>query len=402
MCHNITCNPLAAIGYCPSKERTEISFVITMIVAVGLLLTACSLGWAGGLKTTEFKVFFSGAAAAALLAIAFDILKNSRTLEKSDFDEFFVVTPRSSNVPYYGPMTALTANTGLLPSKVNQGQQVVHEIHSFFDPDRPGILKKPSARVHAIASRLIAANAPIICCQEVFDKKSRRILSQKLHDAGFTVITSKSASFPKVNSGLLFATRFPIQKEGIAFWTFTNLTESDWFACKGLLRVPLEVTLAEGSAPVKIVIYSTHLQAEVGNEKVRTAQMEAVLSIIERDAKQNPKTPILLIGDLNITDIEFDGTDHNEYSRKNHIFSRFHDFIHMKYTAKELKHDGPQGTFYVDAGSNRTQAGCIYDRILLYKGAAHASAPQFDIHISTLMRNGLSDHLPVICRLDLC
>lgn len=84
-----------------------------------------------------------------------------------------------------------------------------------------------------------------LCLQEVFDQRAGTNLIQKLHhqfpfiiyDVGNYGVKCRQQKIhlSLVNSGLLFASRFPI--EDAVFRQFTNCTKQDYLSAKGLLMV---------------------------------------------------------------------------------------------------------------------------------------------------------------------
>jgi len=312
----------------------------------------------------------------------------------------FQIQKRHGNHYYKGPITIITANIGMLPAAILGLQQ----FGSLFT-NQP-TLSLPSHRVSQIAKKLAHENTPIICCQEAFDVESAKYLSNELSKKGYTVLYSGGTG-DIVDSGLLFATRYSIQKSEVKFWKFTNLSQADAFSSKGVLRVPLKVILPDGRK-LKLVVYTTHLQAQTGHAEIniRTEQVNMLLSTIQTDYLQDPEQIILLAGDLNISDIECGQQWHGEYTQKTVFFSHFYDLVNSGYhhiDGKRQPHtfgsyrNEPQGTFY-DLANGKVETGCFYDRILLYKGNGTISF-DFTVTILRTMEGGLSDHLPVVATL---
>jgi len=313
---------------------------------------------------------------------------------------------KSVDSNYVGPFRITTANVGMLPSAINFFQQVGHALTGLFNPEQEELLDPASQRVHPISKKFAKeANAvPILCCQEVFDTDASKIMAEKLAKKGYSVLHSIGDSDSLVNSGLLFATRYPINKKKVRFWKFTNLTQSDVFSSKGLLRIPIKAHLPSG-APLKVIIYTTHLQAQVSEKQVRKEQLEGILSLIEQDQAEDPERLIFLAGDLNISDYEYDGTHQNEYTENQFFFSQFYDFVQTKYGGAQgaVLPQEPKATFYKMSafGTEETVNGCLYDRILFYTGCKKPITYNHLISIRTLMSNKLSDHLPVTLTFNL-
>jgi exonuclease III len=308
---------------------------------------------------------------------------------------------KSAISDYTGPFCITTANVGMLPSGITFFQSVGHAITGLSNPKQEALLDPASKRAPFIADKLAgeADTVPILCCQEVFDTDASNIMAEKLVAKGYNVLYRIEGEVSFVSSGLLFATRYPINEKKIRFWKFTNLTQSDAFSSKGLLRIPIKIKLDSGVC-LKIVIYTTHLQAQTSERHVRKEQLEGILSLIQQDHAKDPARIIFLVGDLNISDHEYDGTFRNEYTENQPFFSQFYDFVQAKY-GRDTQIQEPQGTFYkMDAfGTEETASACFYDRILLYKESdsfnPKSMTCEYSIAIRTLMSGKLSDHLPV-------
>lgn len=292
---------------------------------------------------------------------------------------------------YDGPFRITTANVGMFPAYITTTQEIAHKVSGFLVNQLEELLPHTHHRIEALALKLSeeAEAVPILCCQELFDHDAAHILARTLVEHGYTVLHDFSDRSSFLNSGLLFASRYPINAQEVRFWRFTNPTCSDAFASKGLLRIPFEIELQRQK--LEIIIYTTHLQAQTSEKQIRKEQLQGILSVIQQDHAQNSKRVIFLAGDLNITDIEYDGSLQNEYTEHNFFFSHFRDFLQDKYANSML------GTFYqMDVfGTGKTAPGCLYDRILLYKGDENLSTQEHSIEIRTFLAERLSDHLPV-------
>lgn len=318
----------------------------------------------------------------------------SKEIPNVPFNEISSISLKIKNGKHLStPMSLIrltTANLGMLPPAANAFQQISH----FFYPQEC-LLAPAHQRVSKIADKLEGdiGQGAIFCFQEVFDQKAAEILARRLESRGFTVVNDIHDGTSLVNSGLLFASSFPIDKEKIRFWKFTNLTHSDAFSSKGLLRIPLQISLSDTKIQ-NVIIYTTHLQAQLSEKKARREQLAGILSIIQQDQSEDPERMIFLAGDFNITDKEHDGTQQNEYSENSSFFSQFYDFVQNAYENNVI-----QGTFYKLKKSKESEVAqdCLYDRILLYTGGTK----QFDTchpistETHTFFSNQLSDHLPV-------
>ena len=326
----------------------------------------------------------------------------------------YTLLRRSDNTFYNDLFRITTANLGMFPPAIHALQQVGHFMSGLFNNKQQESLLPPSAgRVAPIAIKLAKDGVPIICCQEVFDTQAATDLAQRLSNCGYTVLYNVGDQGSYVNSGLLFATRYSIKKDEVRFWKFTNLTQTDALSSKGVLRVPLNVQLADHTK-LNVTIYITHLQAQPNERKVRSEQLNDILSIMKADQKAHPDQRTFLAGDLNISDWECKKQWQGEYTENSHFFSQFYDFVDSVYGRDGNRKDNPTtfsllnddvndgafnyepcGTSYqMDAfGQGLVEEGCLYDRILLLRN--DYTDVLYEVDIRRIMDHRLSDHLPV-------
>ncbi len=286
-------------------------------------------------------------------------------------------------------------------------QQIGHKINKVFNPKTDDLLRHPQERIEGIAQAILSECPGILCAQEAFDAVSADRLAHTLSYNGYTVLHDGGTG-SLINSGLLFATRYPIlDKKEIRFWKFANCEGDDQLACKGLLRVPIQVPIEGKSELRTVIVYTTHLQAQDGKkaEAARMAQLDGILSVIEEDAKRNPDVSILLAGDLNVSEMGYGGQQSGEYTRRERaFFTRFQDFVHLAYDPMTGRNrlsasDPAQGTFYnlADLSASVVEPGCFYDRVCPLTKEENKDPLQYQITIKRSMDRGLSDHLPVHC-----
>ena len=211
------------------------------------------------------------------------------------------------------------------------------------------------------------------------------------------------------------------------FWRFTNLIEENNLATKGVVRVP--VTVPVGEETKEVIFYVTHLQAKQKAAEVRREQLAATLGLIQNDQRQHPQTPIFLGGDLNVTNIEDDGSKTFERnSLQTTFFSNFVDFFALDHDTFGQRTEGsctllyqdfmdtdredktgslpePLGSFY-DPSTWTPIPGCLYDYWLLhsrdpneFRGSFAEIRRIFDAKTSS--QAPLSDHLPLTVSIHL-
>lgn len=311
-------------------------------------------------------------------------------------------------------LTLTTFNGGILPNWINSAQKLGQTLNGFFSSvtnknleKSPKLLDSPAQRVPLIGKKLAERADDIFCGQEVFDKQAAQVLTAYLRNTHSVLYNIGCGSI--VNSGLFFASRYPILIDEVRFWRFTNLAAEDNLSDKGVLRIPVSIPSAEGSNLV--VVYITHLQAKLGEKytKIRQEQAEAIRTIVLQDQNKN-NCPHFVLGDLNITDIESDGSQPNEYSQlQESFFSSFHDFYLMdhdkqgnriKDEALYVSKNEPKGSFYAmeEFGSGKELPQVRYDYCLLYqKDKKDESFTNLTSHseLCRWMEPNLSDHLPL-------
>lgn len=318
----------------------------------------------------------------------------------------------SSNTP--DQLTLTTFNTGMLPGWINTAQHLGKSISDFFSPKaekNEQLLASPEQRAPLIANKLVEKGDDIYCGQEVFDKNSAKNMAKALSKT-HSVICNVGVN-STVNSGLFFASRFPIDFQEVRFWRFTNLAAEDDLSDKGVLRTPLLVPTHSG--PKWMIVYNTHLQAKLGEKytKIRQEQAQAILNIVAQDQKFN-ECPIFVLGDFNITNIESDGSMPNEKKQLASFFDSFYDFYSAEHNEQgdRIKDESwylqeaskttllePKGSFYNmhDFGTGKELPAVRYDYCLLYSAAKKTNLTNVTAHseLRRWMEPNLSDHLPL-------
>jgi endonuclease/exonuclease/phosphatase family metal-dependent hydrolase len=154
-------------------------------------------------------------------------------------------------------------------------------------------------RAAAMVGRIADGRFDVVCLQEVFDEKARTILMRGLVDRFPGMIAKSDGSDPlKQDSGLFFASRFPIGYRRFISFRDRVLLSNDFFADKGVLLVRLE--LGAGRA---LLVGSAHLQSDIGHDAVRIRQADAIRRGIVRalpSPSLRPGTGVVLAGDFNV------------------------------------------------------------------------------------------------------
>lgn len=153
-------------------------------------------------------------------------------------------------------------------------------------------------RAKAIASLLPLSKYDVLVFQEVFHKKSYRIITEQLAEAyphQFTVSTG--SQILKTSSGVLILSKHPFSKmQSLQFEDVPcECYVSDCMAHKGAALVEIQY----GNQPVQII--GTHLQAHEHTKAVsiRNCQIEAIVNKLVIP-NQTVGIPQLVTGDMNI------------------------------------------------------------------------------------------------------
>ena len=158
---------------------------------------------------------------------------------------------------------------------------------------RPGILSDGQMdRVSGIARYLICCGGDVVVLQEVFHKRARKRLLQKL--AGWyeyhTSIGPKS--FFGVSSGVVIFSKHPIIEE--KFVAYSKSKGADGLAKKGVVLAKIRF----GKQDVHIV--GTHLQAGVSS-KAKNVQKSQLTELANTVNLIGDSSIVILAGDFNIT-----------------------------------------------------------------------------------------------------
>ena len=162
--------------------------------------------------------------------------------------------------------------------------------------------------VHGIDLRF-PKDLDFLCLCEVFDKGAAKTVRDKLSDYFPYVVYDIAARpcFRFCNSGLLFASRYPIVD--VEFRKYGAHEGSDSMACKGILHVKLRVGRLKDGTDVVAFINQTHIQARVSEKSgdFQLAQLDLAVEDIRRFRAKNADNEIVafqvLSGDLNFDSI---------------------------------------------------------------------------------------------------
>ncbi|TFK09038.1 Sphingomyelin phosphodiesterase 3 [Platysternon megacephalum] len=209
---------------------------------------------------------------------------------------------------------------------------------------KASVMKKTSVRKkkhmdeifdHEI-SAFFPANLDFLCLQEVFDKRAAEKLKQQLHHYFEYILYDVGVygchgccSFKFVNSGLLFASRYPVMDA--AYHCYPNGKGTDSLASKGALFLKVQVGNTPQDQRIVGYISCTHLQALAGDTTVRCEQLDLLQDWLADFRKStsssstaNPEE--LVAFDVICGDLNFDNCSSEDKLEQQHsLFTRYKD-----------------------------------------------------------------------------
>ncbi|XP_072202365.1 sphingomyelin phosphodiesterase 3 [Excalfactoria chinensis] len=209
---------------------------------------------------------------------------------------------------------------------------------------KASIMKKTSVRKkkhmdetfdHEI-SAFFPANLDFLCLQEVFDKRAAEKLKEQLHHYFEYIVYDVGVygchaccSFKFVNSGLLFASRYPVMDA--AYHCYPNGRGTDSLASKGALFLKVQVGSTPQDQRIVGYISCTHLQAIAGDTTVRCEQLDMLQDWLSEFRKStsssstaNPEE--LVAFDVICGDLNFDNCSSEDKLEQQHsLFTHYKD-----------------------------------------------------------------------------
>lgn len=155
----------------------------------------------------------------------------------------------------------------------------------------------------------------ILCLQEIFDEKIREQLKNNLKDKyPYMVEKSSDHDILNLNSGMFFASKFPILRHTFREFHAKSIGTWDAMVDKGIFVACLELGTDDNQRILHV--YNTHLQSTESEYKTREKQLSQVRTFIEKALKTEKennkkfKVSAVLLGDFNVV-----GDNRDEYKR---------------------------------------------------------------------------------------
>ncbi len=243
----------------------------------------------------------------------------------------------------------------------------------WFVPDR-------KERISKIARYLKEFDADIICLQESFDPRHRRLLN--------TLLSAYQTSDPDprhrnifflsfdVTGGLVTFSKFPIATNTFIPFSRFFLPPIEFLGRKGILMTLLDTPYG------KLCVVNTHLydKGSLFDRAIRMSQIESMF----REIRAHGFMPTIIAGDFNIDNLFFDKEFLERMARNNFI----HPFI------KTVDPTYRKENFYAHVGMNRISRSKRLDYIL-HNDLSSLHLDISDYHV-LYCDDPLSDHDPVV------
>ncbi|XP_007450006.1 PREDICTED: sphingomyelin phosphodiesterase 3 isoform X2 [Lipotes vexillifer] len=282
-------------------------------------------------------------------------------------------------------------------------------------------------------SAFFPANLDFLCLQEVFDKRAAAKLKDQLHGYFEYILYDVGVygchgccSFKCLNSGLFFASRYPIMD--VAYHCYPNGRSSDSLASKGALYLKVQVGNTPHDQRIVGYISCTHLHALPEDSDIRCEQLNMLQDWLADFRKStssssaaNPEE--LVAFDVVCGDFNFDNCSSDDKLEQQHsLFTRYKDPCRLGPGEEKpwavgtlLDKDGlyDEEVCTPDNLQNKSPGGGQKGRKELLKGngrridymlhGEEGLCPDWKAEVEEIsfitQLSGLTDHLPVAMRL---
>ncbi|KAG8521717.1 Sphingomyelin phosphodiesterase 3 [Galemys pyrenaicus] len=211
-------------------------------------------------------------------------------------------------------------------------------------PYKASVVKKATARKrrhpdeafdHEV-SAFFPANLDFLCLQEVFDKRAAAKLKERLHGYFEYILYDVGVygcrgccSFKFFNSGLFFASRYPIMD--VAYHCYPNGQGTDALASKGALFLKVQVGSTPQDQRIVGYISCTHLHALPEDSAIRCEQLDMLQDWLADFRKSTSSSSTanpdeLVAFDVICGDFNFDNCSSDDKLEQQHsLFTRYKD-----------------------------------------------------------------------------
>eukprot|EP00754_Rhynchopus_humris_P015578 Rhum_TRINITY_DN14462_c13_g1::Rhum_TRINITY_DN14462_c13_g1_i1::g.90858::m.90858 len=165
-------------------------------------------------------------------------------------------------------------------------------------------LQKDRLRAEALSRHIVSSGYDFVCLQEMFRQGPRRLVRDRLALDGYHVVErfNENGTF-STNSGLFFASRYPLVHHDFHEFPHATFGTSDFLARKGVGMSVVDVGCGK-----KAAIFFTHTQAETSGAAARQLQLQRCVvwmcaklkSLAAAGVVDLQSTAVLLAGDLNV------------------------------------------------------------------------------------------------------
>ena len=165
------------------------------------------------------------------------------------------------------------------------------------------------ARVNQVADNILKQNSDIVCLSEVYDFKAAKTLYNKLKNQYSHFYLNVGPHHFAAKSGLFVASKYKIQNPH--FIDFHDTLDHNKGSCRRG-GFAFEAIDKENKAIVRV--YSAHLEYSLNDSKPSAQEIKArkeEIDLIIKDIKSSKvfNMPVILTGDLNFSEKEYDKTD---------------------------------------------------------------------------------------------
>ena len=165
-------------------------------------------------------------------------------------------------------------------------------------------LQKDRLRAEALSKHIVSSGYDFVCLQEMFRQGPRQLVRDRLALDGYHVVErfNENGTF-STNSGLFFASRYPLVHHDFHEFPHATFGTSDFLARKGVGMSVVDVGCGKSAA-----IFFTHTQAETSGAAARQLQLQRCVvwmcaklkSLASAGVVDLQNTAVLLAGDLNV------------------------------------------------------------------------------------------------------